>query len=126
VQLADQAIEGVLVDFFVTGSECTHWALADDVNTSYDSLHFIGEGDDLTVLDEPGVELWHGVIKCDRESGWQCYPMNPKHGQPCALVRWIHWHQEGFVPDDWARYFIRPCGEPLRGILLKAHAEIPR
>jgi hypothetical protein len=117
-----QIIEGVLEDFFETGSEGVWWALVDDENFGYDNLHIIKPGDHLTILDQLGHKLWSGIIRYDRKAGWRRYPLNPKYGQPCALGHWVHWTQKGFKPDDWARFFIRPEYDRLRGVLRKARA----
>jgi len=119
VDFSRRLIEGWLIDFFETGSEGTHWALEDEFNSSYDALHIMEEGDSLTIQDELGVQLWSGKIKCDRKSGRIRFPKNPDYDQPCALGRWIHWTQDGFKPDDWARFFILGSGQRLRGILVK-------
>jgi hypothetical protein len=113
-------IEGTLEDFSETGTEGVWWALVDDENSGYDNLHIIEPGDHLTILDQLGRKLWSGVIRYDRKAGWHRYPLNPKYGQPCALGYWIHWTQKGFKPDDWARFFVRPEYDRLRGVLKKA------
>ena len=121
VEDAPQAttIHGVLEDFFETGSEGVHWAVCDDDDESYSGLHFIEEGDHLTIFGPAESVLWEGVIVCDRKSGFEKYPRNPKYGQPQALGHWIHWTQKGFKPDDWARFFIRPDSRRLKAILKK-------
>jgi hypothetical protein len=113
-------IEGSLFDFFETGTEGVLWAVADDESFGHDNLHFIEAGDHLSILDQLGYKLWSGVISCDRKAGWCRYPLNPKYGQPLALGHWVHWTQKGFEPDEWARYFIRPEYDRLRGILKKS------
>lgn len=115
-------IHGVLEDFFETGTEGVVWSVHDDDDSGYEGLHAIQEGDHLTILDQLGRRLWSGVIRCDRESGWARYPANPEFGQPCALGYWIHWTQQGFKPDEWARFFIRPSRDRLRAVL-KKHAQ---
>jgi hypothetical protein len=112
-------IYGVLEDFFETGTEGVIWSVVSDDARGYEALYPIEEGDHLTILDTVGHKLWAGKIRCDRKSGWRRYPLNPKCGQPCALGHWVHWSQQGFKPNDWARYFIRPEYDRLRGILRK-------
>jgi hypothetical protein len=112
-------IEGVLEDFFETGTEGIIWSVLNDDDRGYDALYPIEEGDHLTIQDQLGRKLWSGKIRCDYKTGWRRYPLNPKHGQPCALGHWIHWTQRGFKPDDWAQYFIRPQYARMRGILRK-------
>jgi len=112
-------IRGVLEDFFETGTEGVIWSVVSEDDHGYDALYPIEEGDHLAIQDQLGRKLWSGIICCDRKAGWRRYPLNPKCGQPCALGHWIHWTQRGFKPDDWARYFIRPEYDRLRGILRK-------
>lgn len=114
-----RVVTGVLEDFFETGTEGVIWAVVSDDDHGYDALYPVDEGDHLTIQDELGRKLWSGKIRCDRKAGWQRSSLNPKHGQPFALGHWIHWTQRGFKPDDWARYFIRPQHDRLRGILRK-------
>ncbi|GEM_PF-1069090 len=111
--------EGELIDFFETGTEGVIWMLEDERRFGREALESICEGDHLTILDQLGKVLWRGIIRCDNRVGWRRYPMNPQYGQQCALGRWVHWIQRGFKPDDWARYFIRPDYDRLRGILVR-------
>jgi hypothetical protein len=112
-------VEGLLEEYFETGSEGVIWAVIDPEERGYESLHFIEEGDRLKILNELGHLIWSGTIRCDRKAGWRRYPSNPEYGQPCALGCWIHWTQKGFKPDDWARFFINRGKNPLRAILRK-------
>jgi hypothetical protein len=116
-----RTIHGVLEDFFETGTEGVIWSVVSDDGRGYEALYTIEAGDHLTILDPLGHRLWAGIIRRDRKSGWRRYPLNPKCCQPCALGHWVHWTQRGFKPDDWARYFIRPEYDRLRGILRKKH-----
>ncbi len=113
-------IEGVLDGYFETGSEGTHWVVLADQDPMREGMHFLQEGDHLSITDEVGHGLWSGVIACDRDTGWRSYPRNPKYGQPIALGRWIHWTQRGFSPDAWARFFIPQHGAKFRGFLTPA------
>lgn len=110
-------ITGVLEDFFETGTEGVVWSVYDEDERGYDGLHTIAEGDYLTILDQLGRRRWAGQIRCDRQSGWKEYPLNPGYGQPVALGHYVHWTQKGFKPDEWARFFIRPNHDRLRAIL---------
>ncbi len=112
-------IEGYLEDYSATGTEGAIWTLQDDENTGYSGMHLIEEGDHLTITDQLGHRIWAGVIRCDRRSGLRRRPGNPEFQQPCALGHWIHWTQRGFKPDDWARFFLRPDYDRLRGALIK-------
>ena len=116
-------VEGELLDFFETGTEGVIWMIEDDRRLGYEALQVIEEGDQLTITDQLGNALWRGVIRCDKDVGWRRYPMNPEYGQQCALGHWVHWIQKGFQPDDWARYFIRPDYDRLRGILIRKRAD---
>jgi hypothetical protein len=111
--------EGELVDYFETGAEGVIWMLEDDRRFGRAALELICEGDDLTIIDQLGKVLWRGVVRCDKEIGLRPYPMNPEYSQQCALGHWVHWIQRGFNPDDWARFFIRPDYDRLRGILVR-------
>ena len=115
-------IEGELEDYFETGTEGVLWALQDDDNLGYAGLHLLAEGDHLEITDQLGHKLWSGVIRCDRQAGRRAHPLNPKFNQPSALGCWVHWTQQGFKPDDWAGYFIRPGYDRLRGVLIKKAA----
>jgi hypothetical protein len=125
---ADQAIasdqrrfEGDLIDFFETGTEGVIWMLEDESRYGYAALQPICDGDHLTVSDQLGKILWRGLICCDKVTGRRSFAMNPKYGQQCALGHWVHWIQKGFEPDAWAKFFIRPEYDRLRGILVLKH-----
>lgn len=119
---APSRVEGELDDFFETGSEGLVWAIEDEVHLDRDALHFIEEGDHLTICDQSGRVLWSGIVDPDRETGFRRYPMNPDYGQPQALGYWIHWTQRGFEPDQWARFFVRGKADRLRGVLVRKNA----
>ena len=114
-------VEGELIDFFETGNitEGVIWMVDDERRHGREALEMICEGDHLTIEDQLGTTRWKGVIRCDKKTGWRKYPANPEYGQQCALGHWVHWIQRGFTPDDWARFFIRPDYDRLRGILVK-------
>ena len=118
-RLSPRIIHGVLEDFSETGTEGLVWSVLEDGERDYAGIHTIEEGDHLTICDGLGNRVWAGKIDCDREIGWRRYPLNPVLGQPCALGYWIHWTQHGFKPDDWARFFVRPRADRMRGILRK-------
>jgi len=110
--------EGELIDYFETGTEGVIWMVEDDGRLGRAALEPICEGDGLTILDQLGKILWRGVVRCDKKIGLRPYPLNPEYSQQCALGHWVHWIQKGFKPDDWARFFIRPEYDRLRGILV--------
>jgi hypothetical protein len=118
--------EGKLKGFYETGCEGLVWSLYDERYSGYDGFEWIEAGDHLTIMDQLGEVIWRGVIKCDRKTGWQRYPWNPSRGQQCALGYWVHWIQQGFTPDDWARFFIRPSFDRLHGVLLRKRATLRR
>jgi len=125
---AQRRFEGELIDFFETGTEGVIWMLEDDSRFGRAALEAICEGDHLMILDALGNIVWRGVIRCDKKIGFRPYPMNPEYGQQCALGHWVHWIQEGFEPDEWAKFFIRPDYDRLRGILVRkpGHERNPR
>ena len=120
VSVTGPRFEGLLIDYFETGTEGLVWAIEDDQSFEPDALHIIEEGDRLTVRDQLGKRLWTGVVRCDRKAGWRPHPANPAYGQPSALGYWIHWTQQGFEPDAWARFFVRPPYDRFRGVLVKS------
>jgi hypothetical protein len=111
---------GVLEGWFETGTEGIVWALCEDGKSGYEAMQIIEKGNHLKVFDDNGKVVFEGEIDPDEKIGWQEYPLNPGHGQPCALGMWVHWTQRGWQPDDWARLFIRFKGEEyLRAELTK-------
>jgi hypothetical protein len=99
------------------------WMLRDDCRNGHDALELLCQGDHLTITTRVGAVVWSGVIECDKRTGWTRYPRNPKLGQQTALGLWIHWVQKGFAPDDWAKLFVRPSNDRLRGRLLRKRGE---
>lgn len=100
-------LKGFVNWFFETGCEGICWVLELDGKQGYEALQFIEAGDWLKIYKEDGSVAFEGKIIEDHKSGWQEYPKNPGHGQPCALGLWIHWTQKGWKPDDWAALFLR-------------------
>ncbi|MEK7498938.1 MAG: hypothetical protein AAB611_03730 [Patescibacteria group bacterium] len=121
MEAQNEALEltGIVYGYFETGCEGIMWSFIEDGKKGYDALHFIEDGDMLTVYNEDNSVAFEGEIVSDREIGYAEYPLNPGHGQPTALEYWIHWTQEGWQPDDWARLFIREEGKELRAKLTK-------
>jgi len=113
----EKELKGVIEDYFETGCEGIMWTFYEDGKEGYGGLHNLEAGDHLTILDDDGSELFSGIIKPNREIGKQVIPLNPEYSQPVALGCWIHWTQDGFLPDDWAKLFFKK--PPLRAILRK-------
>ncbi len=116
---------GTLQTWFETGLEGLEWVLdideefkgKSDKNLVYDDFTLIDDGDHLTIYGENGETVFAGEIVKDRKEGWRPYPGNPEFGQPTALGYWIHWTQQGWKADDWARLFFSKT--PLRAELTK-------
>lgn len=103
--------------FAETGTEGVLWAVIEDGKQGYDGLNILKEGDCLTIWNEDGSIAFCGLIQPNYTIGYQPYPLNPQNGQPAALGMWVHWTQDGWQPDDWARLFIREstlCAELIK------------
>lgn len=109
--------KGILYGFFETGTEGVMWVLIKDNCKGYEALENIEAGNRLKIYNPDGSVAFDDVIKEDYDIGWMEYPLNPGHGQPCALGYWIHWTQGGWQPDDWAGLFFHD--PPLRAELTK-------
>lgn len=105
--------EGLLSYHFETGSEGIMWILeTEDKSLELFGDIFIRKDDHLKVFNEKNEVVFDGKILLDTKTGWKEYPLNPGHGQQCALGLWVHWIQQGWQPDDWARLFVKKKGEP--------------
>ena len=94
------------------------WSLHEDGKPGYDGVVEIEDGDYLFVLGRNDTVAFSGVISPDRRAGFTPYdPKHPRLGQPVARGRWIHWTQQGWQPDDWAKLFFKR--KPFRAILIK-------
>ncbi len=82
-------------------------------------IYYIEPGDHLTIFNADGSVLFNEVITPDYITGRQPYPQHPEHLQQQALGHWIHWIQDGWQPDDWARLFVRYDQPKLRAILTR-------
>ncbi len=121
-----QIWRGVLYGWSETGTEGMVWVLLEDGYSGYDAMRFVEEDDRLKIYGENGEVLFDGKIVEDRKAGWEEYPKNSGHGQPCALGFWIHWTQKGWEPDKWAALFLHEYaeegnGKPLRAELYREH-----
>lgn len=104
---------GVLVPYFETGTEGIIWSVYEDGKSGYDGLNILQPLDHLTIYNPGGKVIFQDKIFPDCKAGWAEYPLNPGHGQPCALGCWIHWTQIGWQPDEWAKLFFRKTDEPV-------------
>jgi hypothetical protein len=123
----EEIFEGVTEGFFETGTEGVIWMVYKDGFKGYDALEAIQNGDHLTIWEHGKEEpTFDGKVVCDYKTGWLEYPMNPGHGQPCALGLWVHWTQQGFEPDAWARlFFPLDSAKPNRVRLVRLRASDP-
>ena len=112
-------IKGPLLDWSETGTEGVVWCVENEETSGYEAIEPLRAGDHLTVFDRVGNQVWAGHIQCDIKTGWTQSPYNPSYGKQSALGYWIHWVQEGFAPDDWARFFIRSPEDRYRGVLVR-------
>lgn len=115
---------GYIEEFFESGSEGLWWVFRyNSKEGCAPSMASINNGDFLKIFGENGEILFNGEIKEDFKAGWTEYPMQPGSGigRPAALGFWIHWTQEGWNPDDWARLFTRELEgkAPYRAELIK-------
>lgn len=64
---------------------------------SYDGLHFLKDGDQLTIYakDDPVQVVWEGVIRLHQHG------LFTEH----AFGMWIHADQAGVARETWARWF---------------------
>jgi hypothetical protein len=104
--------KGVLDWWFETGTEGVVWILQEDGKTGYSGLVVIKPGDYLKVFRADGSVIFEGGITLDITTGLQASPYNPEYKQQAALGYWIHWIQQGWSPDDWARLFMPEEGKP--------------
>ncbi len=104
--------KGVLDWYFATGTEGLVWILQEYGKTGLDGMVFLKPGDNLKVFREDGSIIFEGEIILDITTGLQASPYNPEYKQQAALGFWIHWIQQGWSPDDWARLFIPEEGKP--------------
>ncbi|MCF6276924.1 MAG: hypothetical protein L3J07_03720 [Candidatus Magasanikbacteria bacterium] len=109
--------KGVIFGHFETGCEGYMWVFYEDGKEGYDGLKNLEAGDHLTIFNNDGLEIFSEIIKPDHEIGKQVIPLNPEYSQPTALGLWIHWTQDGFLPDDWAKLFFQK--PPFRATLRK-------
>ncbi|MDO8271260.1 MAG: hypothetical protein Q7U82_04965 [Gammaproteobacteria bacterium] len=97
---------GVLAQFFETGCEGAHWVLERFDKTGYDQIVFLKKGDQLTIYDEDGNEVYTGVITEDRTTNLQQRPLTTIF-QPVCKGRWVHWLPSGVDPELWGEWFFR-------------------
>lgn len=79
-----------------------------DESWSYEGLHVLAPGDELTVYAKDGVAIvWEGVIRLKQ------HDLFTEH----AGGMWIHADQEGIDRDTWAKWFFE--GHPAKVIRAK-------
>lgn len=98
-------IKGVLEPFFETGTEGILWALYDDEENGYQSLHILNKSNYLKVFDKDGNIYWEGEIDLEYERNYSAYPLNPKYGQQALLGYWINGLQKNVEPEFWGKMF---------------------
>ncbi|UZJ44212.1 hypothetical protein OOT55_16350 [Marinimicrobium sp. C6131] len=109
---------GVFFGWFETGLEGMVWALQSEHDDSLLGVVGLEESDYVQICDADGAILFEGLIKPDYETGKAPNQSPTGRNQPTALGCWIHWTQEGFESDEWARLFIP--GREFTGYIRKA------
>ncbi len=102
---SEQALTGFCEFFFETGTEGSLWAFQDkkyisaDVQYSYEGLHILKDGDQLTVYNpkDKTKVVWSGTISLKR------YPVFTQS----VFNQWIHSDQQGVSREQWAEWFIK-------------------
>lgn len=120
----NRIIRGVTHAYFETGTEGVWWALIEENVFGYEDLNVLDDGDHLMIYKD-GYDseiIFSGFIKKDKLTGARSRPFNPYFKQQVALGMWVHWIQEGWHPDDWARLFVE---KEHRAILLPKGKERP-
>ena len=114
-------MRGVCFLFSETGTEGGWWAIQEDgfvtegenegEQWSYEGLHILGEGDDLTVYGDDDSVLFHGIIHRDTKTG----AVSRRNGNAVTRIsrkqqvvggRWVHWIQKGVDPEAWGELLI--------------------
>src|SRR3989338_10876642 len=106
--------KGVLDSYTAKGSQGVLWILREDGKEGGDAIIFLEPGDELLVYKDDGSAPLYEKIKIvpDNKTGHHPFPGDSELGQQLVLGgHWIHWIQEGWQPEDWARLFIRD-GQP--------------
>lgn len=115
---ADKVYRGTFFGWFETGLEGMVWALQSEDDVSLRGVVVLEESDYVEICSQEGAILFEGVIKPDYTIGKAPKESATSRNQPAALGFWIHWTQEGFEPDEWARFFIP--GREFTGYVKKA------
>jgi hypothetical protein len=119
----EHAIKGVLSTYSDQGTEGFLWTLEEQPLRGYEGLHFLENGDHLTVFAEDGSVIWAGVIDLEFETGYQPFEDRSGYGQQIVFGRYVNGNQRGMDLEDWASMFFtgnyKHCRyrKPLRGVL---------
>ncbi|MCY9874513.1 hypothetical protein [Vibrio barjaei] len=102
-------INGHLEMFFETGMEGVRWMIDSKtelkgLDSLYDTLYHLEEGDHLTVYSHDGDVLFDGPILEDNLSHHVSSSSNlPSRQSVCGI--YCHWVQQGHPEDEWLGYF---------------------
>lgn len=95
--------KGFLEFYTETGTEGAYWAFQNErfineKNWSYEGLHILRNGDELTIYDkdEPERVIWKGIISLT----------SPTCFKESVFNLWIHNDQVGTERETWAKWFI--------------------
>ncbi len=105
----DQVLTGHLTAFSETGSEGHHWAFEEDGKQGYDGLHFLDDGDILTVFNDAAQKksIWKGKVNLDHKKDVQPLPTCPSlSGQWVKNIGTVHGLQRDIAPEKWAKMFL--------------------
>lgn len=100
-------IKGKLDPFFETGTEGVMWAVTDEDNDGYESLHILRSGDHLAIYDTDDCTnlVWYGNIDFEYERNNRPLPYNPGQFRQAVLGYWVHGLQKDVEPETWATWF---------------------
>lgn len=100
-----EKLDGRLEPFAQTATEGIEWTLLNRVLPGYAGLHALTSGDVLTIFDDAGGHLWHGVVDFEYQRRKVLFPQNPEYEQQALLGYWVHGLQSDCEPETWAGWF---------------------